>query len=140
MSFNLEYQPIRITDDLKDTLMERLSKGLEGPNAADFRNALKGSTVFGDHLPYYIYMTVDSSGNILVFPNTGCRENCENNFRVYSPEGRYLCSTKIDNGKFKFQLYYENKNILFTESGIYGLFELKDTEDISLRLVRVKLE
>jgi len=145
-SFNLDYKPIKVTDELKEDFIKFVKSraGWNTPlgkrSTEDFFNALPGAQLFGDHFPYYRHILVDYSGNILVFPNTLCREKCEILFRVYSPEGKYICTTKVNTGKFKFELDLRFKQILFTEDGIYGLFDLKGAEDIMLRLVRVKLE
>jgi hypothetical protein len=145
-SFDLGYQPLPLTDKRKKELMDRWGDSFrsntpEGRRrAADFKNTMKGSRILGDHLTYYDYLMTDSEGNILVFPSSHCWQNCEIRFRVYSPEGRYICTTRLNTGKFKFENKYPFERILFTTEGIFGLFELKDSEDISLRLVRVKLK
>ena len=145
-SFSLDYHPIKVTDELQEEIKERLARsmGVGRKNVSELvkgiRNAIRNSKLLGDHLPYYDHIMVDSVGNILVFPNTDCRKDCEIRFRVYSPEGRYICNTKINTGNFKFKIDKKRKQIVFTEQGIFGLFELKDSEDVSLRLVRVKLE
>jgi hypothetical protein len=144
-SFHLAYRPIKVTNTLRDEIMDKLTNSLQGTTRAakkiaeDFRNAMKGATLIGNHLPYYNNIMVDSAGNILIFPNTNCLKDCEIQFQVYSPKGKYICSTRIKTGIFDYKLNRFLKQLLFTENGIYGLFQLKGTEDISLRLVRVKL-
>jgi len=81
---------------------------------------------------------VDEAGNILVFPNNIGPAGEAIQFRVYSPEGKYICTTRINKGIFKFALDWRIQNFVFTRDALYGLFELKDSEDISLRLVKVK--
>lgn len=95
------------------------------------------ATLFGEHLPYYRKILVDSEGNILVFKWSGCIGDCVEIFQVYSPEGKYICETQIDKGVFDFKIDGSNKNIVFTSKGIYGLLQLKNSDDVSLRLVKV---
>jgi hypothetical protein len=141
-TIKLDFPPLKVSEARGKEIIKKLAYGIRTSKQAheNLKNSLSGSKVFGDHFPYYTNLLVDSAGNILVFLNdVDCKDNCEIRFRVYSPEGRYICTTKINKGKFDFKIDYRFKNILFTEHGIYGLFQLKGTEDISLRLVRVKL-
>ncbi len=145
-SFNLNYKPLPLTEDRRDEIMKKMGNSLrkrtpEGYKVySDFKNAMSASELFGDYFPYFNGIRVDSAGNILVFQVSDCIKDCGARFKVYSPEGKYICETKIDPGKFVFNFKYFMRNILFTEDGIYGLFDLKGAEDIMLRLVRVKLE
>jgi hypothetical protein len=96
--------------------------------------------LFAEHLPYFRNVLVDSEGNILVFKWTDCIGDCTKIFQVYSPEGKFICETKIDEGVFDFELSRFRNNIIFTDRGIFGLFQLKDSDDVSLRLVKVNVE
>ncbi|MGE5341896.1 MAG: hypothetical protein ACM3SY_10510 [Candidatus Omnitrophota bacterium] len=93
--------------------------------------------LFEDHLPYYRSIQVDSDGNILIFKYIPCIKECAPIFQVYSPEGKYICETRIDTGIFVLNINTKNKQIEFTDKGIFGLFELKGSDDIDLRLVKV---
>jgi len=145
-SFNLNYKPAPFPKERREELMEKFGKGLQIKTKdgyktdMDFKNAMSGSEIFGKSFPYYNGIMVDSSGNILFSQVSDCIKDCGARFKVYSPEGKYICDTKIDPGKFVYHYIYNFFNILFTEDGIYGLFDLKGAEDIMLRLVRVKLE
>ncbi len=96
-------------------------------------------TCFSKHLPYYRNILVDPSGNILVFKWLDCLDGCPKVFQVYSPEGRFICETVLDEGAYDFEILSNWQNLAFTDKGIFGLFQLKNSEDISLRLVRVPL-
>jgi hypothetical protein len=96
--------------------------------------------LFADHLPYYKKISVDFQGNILVFKWTDCISDCDHIFQVYSPEGKYVCETRIDEGEFDFESSRFRNNIIFTDKGIFGLFQLKNSEDVSLRLVKVNID
>ncbi|MGE5344144.1 MAG: hypothetical protein ACM3SY_21975 [Candidatus Omnitrophota bacterium] len=144
-SFTLDYQPINVTHELHDEIMEKLTHSMKSTTpegkkrVAEFEKAMSGAELLSDHLPYYTYLRVDSEGNILVFQNQNCIRNCETLFRVYSPEGQYICSTKFNMGQFKYDLFIRLKQIVFTGNGIFGLFNLKDTENGNLQLVKTKL-
>jgi hypothetical protein len=96
--------------------------------------------LFQEHLPCYRKILVDSRGNILVFKWTDCIGDYDKIFQVYSPEGKYICETKIDEVVFDFEISHLRDNIIFTDKGIFGLFQLKDSKDVSLRLVKVNIE
>jgi len=93
-----------------------------------------------DNLYLYSDIKVDSEGNILVFKEFGCFENCPKVFQVYSPEGKYICETRIDEGNFAFDISPNEYNICFTDKGIFGLFSIKNSEEDSLRLVKVDVK
>lgn len=95
---------------------------------------------FEEHLPYYRKLIVDSEGNILVFKWTDCIGECTKIFQVYSPDGTFVCETKIDQGIFDFEIDRRWNNIVFTDKGIFGLFYLKDDEEETLRLVKVNVQ
>lgn len=95
---------------------------------------------FEEHLPYYRKIMVDSEGNILVFKWTDCIGDCTKIFQVYSPDGTFVCETKIDPGVFDFEISSNWNRIAFTDKGIFGLFWLKDDEEKTLRLVKVNVQ
>jgi hypothetical protein len=95
---------------------------------------------FDPYLPLYREILVDEEGNILIFKSSECFKNCNEVFQVYSPEGKYICETTMDKGDYDFKIDRRFKNIVFMKNAIYGLFQLKDSEDISLRLVKVDLD
>ncbi len=47
-----------------------------------------------------------------------------------------ICETKIEGGKFVFN----KKRTLFTEKGVFGLYQLRDSDDISLQLIKVNIK
>ncbi|MCP4221349.1 MAG: hypothetical protein GY765_42380, partial [bacterium] len=79
-------------------------------------------------------------GNILVFKITDCQGDCNPVLRVYSPEGEYICETVIDKGQYDFVIDRRFKNIQFTDKGVFGLFQLKGSEDTTLRIVKVAVD
>ena len=105
-------------------------------------NALKKSDFFlkpGQDFPFMKEIIVDSQGHILVFKFTDCVGKCQEVFQVYSEEGEYLCETVIDNGIYDLDIDYRFKNIVFTSDSIIGLFPEQDSEDMTLRLVKIPI-
>jgi hypothetical protein len=143
-SFNLQYSPIKVTKEFRNKIVGKFVGGIKSDDTQGkwTLNALKSNykdvKLFGEHLPYYKKILVDADGNFLVFPNSLCAKDCEIVFRVYSPEGSYVCTTKINKGNFKFGIKRNRLNFIFSDDGIFGLFDLKNDEDISVRLVKVK--
>lgn len=148
-SFRLNMSPVPVTRNyirkFKAHKIGYLStaEGEEGRGDRWMAKVLKKfpfENLFGEHLPYFQKILVDSEGNILIFKWTDCIGDCGEIFQVYSPEGKYICETKIDEGVFDFEMSRFRNNIIFTDKGIFGLFQLKDSEDVSLRLVKVNIE
>ncbi|NIR10846.1 MAG: 6-bladed beta-propeller [Candidatus Aminicenantes bacterium] len=146
--FHLEMKPLPVTDKYiqkyKDDFMSHV-KGEDGSRPSSKwmikkMEAFSFDKLFLEHLPYYREILVDSEGNILVFKWTDCIGDCVEIFQVYSPDGKYICETRIDKGMFDFKIDSNMKNIIFTSRGIFGLFQLKDSDDVSLRLVKVDIK
>jgi len=105
-------------------------------------NSFKKSDFFikpGQDFPFMKEILVDSQGHILVFKFTDCLGKCQEVFQVYSEEGEYLCETVIDNGIYDLDIDYRFKNIVFTSEGIIGLFPRQNSEDMTLRLVKIPI-
>jgi len=145
-TLTLDCPKVKLSDSERSEIMDKIanSKRIKSKSGSilnsDFKNAISGSTLFGAHLPYYKYLTTDSLGNILIIPNDRCLKDCPIVYRVYSPEGKYIATTKINTGKFKVADSYRLPQILFTDKGIFGIWDLKDAEDIYLRIVKVKIQ
>jgi hypothetical protein len=144
-SLKLRITPIPATNDYIQRYKEHTLKKLETSTARKriphyIRNikSLPFASIFDKYLPYYNYLMTDNEGNILVFKTSACIGECEKIFQVYSPMGKYICETKIDEGIFNIPGDIRGK-IAFTGQGILGLFDLKDSEDICLRLVKVNI-
>jgi hypothetical protein len=144
-TFDLKYEPIIVTEKYKRDFQQKLAKSL-GTNRKDSRmqnNSLKSAIIdgklFGRHLPYYRKIIIDADGNFLVFPNSQCKKECEISFRVYSQDGTYICTTKLNTGEFQFDVDDRPlRNIVFLKEAIYGVFNKKNSEDIFMRLVKIK--
>jgi len=145
-SFQLKLKPIPVTDDYikksKDLFLSELKTGGTKYNSELVKKFEKLS--FKEYsqpfFPLYNEILVDAEGNFLIFKSSECLENCNEVFQVYSPGGEYICETTIDKGDFDFTIGGTFQNIVFSKDAIYGLFQLKNSEDVSLRLVRVVLK
>ena len=93
--------------------------------------------LFTDHLPLYREILVDAEGNILVFKKTECLGECPIFMRVYSPEGKFICETEIQEGRFGLTVDPRMKNMIFGRDGLVAMVEVKDAEEFELRVIRV---
>jgi len=119
-------------NDAKFPFFIKLYKSIE--------NSGKYKEYFNDYLPYYREVFVDSEGNFLFFKWDKCIEKCDPVFQVYSPQGKYICETKLETGIYDIQIDHKWTQMAFTSKGLFGLFQIKNSDDISLRVVKVKLE
>ncbi len=141
--FKLNLKPIPRTEEYTKKIDERNRKSLENrkeykANRDFFKKMPK--IPHWENLPLYRTFTVDSEGNILVLKTLDCVENCPKIFQVYSPEGKYICETRIDEGNYTFRVNRDQCHICFTDKGIIGLFSIRDSDDVSMRLVKVDVK
>lgn len=94
------------------------------------------STIFDKYLPLYKDILVDSEGNFLVFKFTECQKDCNPVFQVYSKEGKYICETVLDKGKYEFELSRKFKRLCFTSAGIFVIAMNRGDEDEVYRLIK----
>lgn len=94
--------------------------------------------LFAGHLPLYREILVDAEGNILVFKRTECLGDCPILIRVYSPQGRFVCETEIEEGRFGLAVDPRQKSMVFGRDGLIAMVEVKDAEEYELRVIRVK--
>jgi hypothetical protein len=57
-------------------------------------------------------------------------------FQVYSKEGKFICETQLDRGKYELEIDRRFKKICFTSDGIFALLMERGDEDEILRLVK----
>jgi hypothetical protein len=93
--------------------------------------------VFADHIPLYRKVSVDAEGNILVFKKTECLAGCPILMRVYSPEGKFICETELQEGAFDLDVDPRGKSAAFGPDGLIAMVEVKDAEEFELRVIRV---
>jgi WD40 repeat protein len=87
---------------------------------------------FPKSFPYYYKVAVDSEDNILVFLNTWIDDSAVT-FQVYSKDGQYVCTTKMNSGNF--EVVYPT---IFYKNYIYSRLRRKGSDDSSY-LSRIKL-
>lgn len=147
-SFKLEIPPVPVTHDYIENYKEEMIKMLQNNKyrrplpkwlinkVADYNF----SVMFDPYLPLYTNFIIDPEGNLLIFPNTTCLKDCQIVFQVYDSSGKYICNTSIDKGAFDFEVGINEMPFLIYKTSIYGLFERKGTEDISLEIVKADLK
>ena len=149
-SFDLKMVPILVSKayikEFKYKVIARVKKKAEAtanPSLIDTYNqvqkALKKldfSTLFDKHLPLYNEILVDSEGNFLVFKFTECQKNCTPLFRVYSKEGKFICETRLNKGKYELDIDRSFRKIRFTSEGIFALLMNRGDEDEIIRLIK----
>jgi len=107
-----------------------------GSYEAQIRETISNPNFFPKSMPYYYNFLVDSDGNILVFPYT--ETNGIYRFRVYSPDGQYLCDSAIDPGEYKIWSNALSQNLVFHKGALYALVGTPGQEGAS-RIIRVSL-
>jgi hypothetical protein len=88
---------------------------------------------FPKFFPYYSKVAVDSEDNILVFSNNWI-DDSEVTFRVYSKDGQYVCTTKMNSGNFE-----DVFPTIFYKNFIYSRLRRKEGDD-SAFLGKIKLK
>lgn len=140
-SFNLKMKPIPVTSDYikkaKEFMIKSWTKRKLEPQYIKVMRNTSFEQFYNPYFPYYMDILVDEAGNILVFPWDDCITHCPIYFRVYTPKGEFVCETTLDKGIFDFVINYKFRNLIFSEKAIYGLFQLKNSDDISLRVVKL---
>ena len=145
-TFRLNIKPIPVTDKIiekerAEFINKSLNQVMDKELKKYMRKALEKSdfaNLFGEYLPYYVTIEVDSDGNILVFkwPEPGNKTNGII-FQVYSPEGKYICETALDTGNFYIPVWCNFQTMQFTREAFYGIVTDAEDED-KIRLVKVK--
>jgi len=146
-TFELKLNCLKVTDDyiekFKASALRAIMVDGKGKLSKSFVNKIKEypfEKMFLEYLPYYKGFQVDGQGNILVFPEDDFSDDNKICFQVYSPEGQFVCETKIDDGSFNINDSQPAKNLYFTKNGIIGLLRIRDSEDDEKRLVKVDIE
>jgi len=124
---NLERKEVKKSDieHLLDKTIEneRTKQGKEFMRQFIKRNRDKMS--FPKSFPYYYKAVVDSEDNILVFLNTW-RDDSEVTFQVYSKDGQYVCTTKMNSGNYE-DIY----PTIFYKNYIYSRLRRKGNDDFA---------
>jgi hypothetical protein len=82
---------------------------------------------------------VDSEGNILVFKWLDCITNCQKKFQVYSPEGKFRSEVFLDELEYEVDIDHRWNRLVFSNRGIFAFVQLKDSNDVSPRLIKVNV-
>jgi len=147
-TFRLRMQPVPVTDDYFEETINSMLKSLQTSQMPSeiYKRLEKNikktvlNDLFGEYLPYYRQVLVDSEGNILFFKWLDCVGKANEVFQVYSPEGEFICETILDENIYAWELEPNFKTITFTDKGIFGIFKLDKEDDDHIRLVKVKVK
>ncbi len=99
----------------------------------NFVEMRKNQIFFPDYFPYYQKITIDSEDNLLVFLNKKAFDSEDKVFQVYSKDGKYICTTKVNSGNF-IPKYLE----IFHQEYVYMQLENKDHKGTSF-LAKIKI-
>ena len=145
-SADLALEPIPVTKDYRtkykkyvlDELRKdsRYSEGQFKWQLEQLENA-SFDHLFSDRLPLYREVLTDAEGNILVFRKTDCMGECPILIRVYSPDGKFICETEVQEESFGLTVDPRRKNMVFGSAGLIAMVEVKDAEEFELRLIKV---
>jgi hypothetical protein len=142
-SFKLNITPIEIGEKEKQEFYESLKKSIQKNKLPEtLLEQFKSKTdFFPKYAPLYYQLMVDSDGNILVFiyPSGKQKSQTPRVFQVYSPQGKYLCETLLNPGKYDIYLNPRRKSLAFFNGALYAIVSSKETDGIPLRLIKVNL-
>ena len=142
-SFRLNIKPDPVTSRyIKEFKQAYIDEVSEIKAARPYIETIKKASFekgFDRYLPYYRNILVDSDGSILVFNWLDCVTHCLKKFQVYSPEGKFISEVFLDEGKFAVDINHLWQQLLFSSRGIFAYVQLKDSIDISPRLIRVNV-
>gem|GEM_PF-1175840 len=149
-TFDLAMKPLPAAagyiEEFKDRFLRQLHAKDESAMTAGeknfvlmMRNAMKKfdmATLFDENLPLYRDIFIDEEGHFLIFKFLECQEECDPVFQVYAKDGRYVCETRIDRGKYALEIDHRFKRLCFTADGVVGLLQEREDEDEVMRLIK----
>lgn len=142
-SFRLNIKPLPVTSRyIREFKQVYASWASEKKAVRPYLNSIKKASfekAFGDYLPYYRRIVVDSGGNILVFKWLDCVNKCQKIFQVYSPDGNFKSEVSLDEGEFEVEIDYRWDRLVFSNRGIFAFVQPKNSDDISPRLIKVNV-
>lgn len=97
-SFSHSFDPVKVTDKDKEAFFAGMtfsSGSTVKQGAPDF---IVKNTEFPKTKPPFFNILVDSEGNILVFPHRQNRDEENNNFDAFDPEGKFIANVQIVEG------------------------------------------
>ncbi len=141
-SFNINIKQIKVSTEMKEEFYKGVESNIEKVPMR-VRNMvrkqhkkMRSMDIFPKYVPYYKSLIVDCDGNFIVFYNKGYFKAGSWRFQVYSPNGKYICDSKISSEKSEFKittpLVFHNDSLYFTK--------LKDIKDDLLRIIKIKLK
>jgi WD40 repeat protein len=132
---NLERKEVKKSDidHLLDKTIEKQRTEQGKELMRQFIKMNRDKMSFPKSFPYYYKVAVDSEDNILVFLNTWI-DNSAVTFQVYSKDGQYVCTTKVNSGN-----YEDVYPTIFYKNCIYSRLRRKGSDDFAF-LGKIKLK
>ncbi|MCP4213543.1 MAG: hypothetical protein GY765_02750 [bacterium] len=141
-TITLDVKPLKVSESVKREYMANIEASFKKHKLSEdiLEKIEEKKEFFPEYTPYFYKVMVDSDDNILVFTYTkGSDKGNLHEFRVYTPDGEYVCTTKINPGKYDLKVSRKQRNMVFHNGSLYGLFQLKEAGGTPMRLVKVKL-
>jgi len=135
-SFNIEIAQEKITFEHLEFMMKPDPKNkeeMDGYQKVIVAN--KDKIQLPEYHQYYLGLTVDSDGHILLFLNKLSQKSYENEFQAYSRDGKLLATVKVDPGDYK---VLNPSSLAFHGKYVFASLEKKDAEGSQI-LARVKI-
>lgn len=124
-SFNHPFEPIKVTAEDKEAFfagMTYSSGGTVKQGAPDF---IVKETEFPRTKPPFFNLVVDSEGNILVFPHRQNRDEENNDFDAFEPDGKFIANVQvIEGGPFPFEAIIRKGTFWAGKADKEGLMKL----------------
>lgn len=96
---------------------------------------------FADHLPYYSQFITDHKGNIIVFNDDGCFEECPTSEVIIAPEGEDRLDTKISiEGVLPLKINSRFKNVSFLGRVAVALIQDKEDQEGTFKLIKMVIQ
>ena len=137
-SFTVKYMKKKITGEMKKEFRKVMEVHFQRSSfIKDVMKRVNWGEVFPEYTPYYCNIAVDSENNVLVFEHNGFENVRERKFQVYDMKEMYQCESKIDFGEFKSSI---DLQLIFANGNIYSLLNRRDTDDILLQFIKIKIK
>ena len=136
----LDISPVRVNSNMIEEFKKRTLENMREQHFPD--NIIKGikrvsfDNLMPEYLPFFNGFLITDEDDIWVLGYTHFIQERNNRVQVYSITGKPLGNFTIDFGEFSNNI---NAPMVFHNKCIYGLFEKKNSDDISLRIIKINL-
>lgn len=139
-SFKLGISPVKVNGKMIEAYKHSILLNMKNDKSMKWlANRLKKadfSTAMPDFLPYYSNAMITDENHIWLVEFSNIESSRNTGIYAYSTIGKKIGRFKLDFGTFKKK---NNSPIAFHDGCLYGLYEYKDSQDISLRIIKVQI-